>query len=120
VSRPVSAPAAGPALVLLPALVLALAPIPAAALLSGHAGTAQAIRTDAPGTHAGPCAELCGRKHARMAIPVIAESPAAFEVWLARQRELASAPAGAAARRGPRVLLGGVCVLCDAIGGRRP
>lgn len=102
-TRPASAPAAGPVFVLLPALVLALAPIPAAALLP-----CEREQRDFAGPHAGA---------RRLVAP-----PAAFEAWLARQREPASARAGAAEQRGRPVFLGGLCVLCHAvmIGGRRP
>jgi len=75
------------------------------------------IRADEPGTFAGQCAEFCGLEHARMMLTVIAEPPAAFDAWLAHQREPAAEPAGEAERRGRRVFLGGPCVLCHAIAG---
>jgi cytochrome c oxidase subunit 2 len=75
------------------------------------------IRADQPGTYVGQCAEFCGLEHAHMVLTVIAEPPAAFEAWLARQREPAPPPSDEAPRRGQRVFLGGPCVLCHAIAG---
>jgi cytochrome c oxidase subunit II len=43
------------------------------------------IRT--PGIYKGQCAELCGNNHADMRAQVEAVSPAAFQVWLNRQRQ---------------------------------
>jgi cytochrome c oxidase subunit 2 len=75
------------------------------------------IRIDEPGTYRGQCAEFCGLEHARMAIEIIAEPPAAFDAWLSHQREPARPPAGAQAVRGLAVFTGSPCVLCHAIAG---
>jgi cytochrome c oxidase subunit II len=41
-----------------------------------------------PGTYRGQCANLCGRGHARMIATVKAVPPAAFDTWLAKQKQL--------------------------------
>ena len=43
------------------------------------------LQADEPGVWAARCAEFCGLKHASMQIRVVAESPDAFERWLAAQ-----------------------------------
>lgn len=57
-------------------------------------GTANVLRlrADRQGVFRGQCAEYCGAQHARMAFLVIAQSPAEFERWLARQRADAVLP----------------------------
>jgi len=49
------------------------------------------LQADRPGVYRGQCAEFCGVAHAWMALHVVAEDPARFEQWLARQREPAAA-----------------------------
>jgi cytochrome c oxidase subunit II len=75
------------------------------------------IRIDEPGAYRGQCAEFCGLEHARMALTVVAEPPAAFASWLAHQREPARPPSSPAAVRGLAVLTGSPCVLCHAVAG---
>lgn len=75
------------------------------------------IQADRAGVFRGQCAEFCGVQHARMALPVVAEAPAAFEAWLAHQRQPAPPPATEAARRGQAVFLTGACVMCHTIRG---
>jgi cytochrome c oxidase subunit 2 len=75
------------------------------------------IRIDEPGDFRGQCAEFCGLEHAKMAITLVAEPPAAFEAWLAHQRAPATPPATPDAARGLAVLTGAPCVLCHAIAG---
>jgi cytochrome c oxidase subunit 2 len=49
------------------------------------------IRADRAGEYRGQCAEYCGGPHGLMALVVLAERPEAFELWIAQQREPASA-----------------------------
>ncbi len=49
------------------------------------------IQADRPGRYRGQCAEYCGMEHAKMALYVVADPPAAFERWAEGQRQ--SAPA---------------------------
>jgi cytochrome c oxidase subunit 2 len=77
------------------------------------------IRLEAPvaGTYVGACAEFCGLQHAHMRFVVVAEAPAAFEAWRARQRQAASTPEGPQARRGEATFMNGPCPVCHTIGG---
>lgn len=47
--------------------------------------TGLALRPSRPGVYRGQCAEYCGLQHARMALHVVVEPPAAFGAWLAHQ-----------------------------------
>ncbi len=48
------------------------------------------VQVDQPGRWRGQCAEYCGEQHARMALFVEAQAPAAFDAWLAAQARPAS------------------------------
>jgi cytochrome c oxidase subunit 2 len=54
------------------------------------------IQADRPGRYRGQCGEYCGVEHARMAFEVVAQSPAAFAIWRARQATPAAQPPAAA------------------------
>ncbi|MFO1267388.1 MAG: cytochrome c oxidase subunit II [Rubrivivax sp.] len=82
------------------------------------------LEADRPGTWRGQCAEYCGDQHARMALAVVAREPAAFDRWLAAQREPAAAalredatPAADKAARGRAAFVASGCVTCHRIGG---
>lgn len=61
--------------------------------------TGLALRPSRPGVYRGQCAEYCGLQHAKMALHVVVEPPAAFNAWLARQaRPQPSPPAHAVGR----------------------
>ncbi len=75
------------------------------------------MQADRPGVYRGQCAEYCGAQHANMALYVIAETPADFQAWLARERGTAAAPASAEERRGRDVFLTSPCVACHTIRG---
>jgi cytochrome c oxidase subunit 2 len=80
--------------------------------------TAQLVlRADRPGTYRGQCAEFCGAEHARMAFLVVAEEPAQYEAWAAKQRQPAAPPADALRQRGQQLFLGGTCVMCHNVAG---
>jgi cytochrome c oxidase subunit II len=74
------------------------------------------LQADTPGTYRGQCTEYCGRQHANMAFFVIAEDPAEFEGWRARQRQPAAAPADPALARG-RDLFVARCGTCHTVRG---
>jgi len=75
------------------------------------------FQADSAGVYRGQCAEFCGHQHAKMAFLVIADPPAEFASWLARQRDTALTPTDALARRGKEVFLASPCVMCHAISG---
>lgn len=70
-----------------------------------------------PGTYLGQCASYCGEQHANMKFRVIAQSPEAYEAWLAHQRAPAAAPETAEAIRGEQVFMSSACSLCHTIRG---
>jgi cytochrome c oxidase subunit 2 len=74
-------------------------------------------RADSAGIYRGQCAEFCGYQHAKMALTLVAEPPDSFAAWLTRQRQAASPPTDALARRGLEVFLGSTCVTCHTITG---
>jgi len=75
------------------------------------------IEARAAGVYRGECAEYCGLQHAQMNFVVVAESPAAFQAWLAHQREPASPPTDSLARLGQAGFAGHQCAVCHAIAG---
>jgi cytochrome c oxidase subunit II len=75
------------------------------------------LQADKPGFYRGQCAEYCGLQHAHMAFTIVAESPDAFEQWLAAQRAPAPAPTTPEQKRGLEVLQTGPCAMCHAVQG---
>jgi cytochrome c oxidase subunit II len=75
------------------------------------------FRADRAGVYRGQCAEFCGYEHALMSMLVVAEPPAAFDAWAARQRGLAPSPAGALEARGQHLFMSGTCARCHTISG---
>lgn len=73
------------------------------------------LRADRPGTYRGQCAEFCGYQHAHMALTVVAEPAERYEQWAAGQRQPASPPQDASARRGQALFLAGTCPMCHAV-----
>lgn len=54
------------------------------------------LQAAAPGTYLGQCTEYCGLQHAKMGLRVIAQTPADFRAWWARQLQAPAAPQGEA------------------------
>jgi cytochrome c oxidase subunit 2 len=75
------------------------------------------FRADRPGTYRGQCAEFCGAEHALMAFLVVADPPADYDAWAARQRAVALSPSGESAARGREIFMAGTCVRCHTISG---
>jgi cytochrome c oxidase subunit 2 len=75
------------------------------------------LTANRPGTYRGQCAEYCGLQHALMAFLVVADEPAAFDGWVARQRAPAAEPAGTLATRGRQVLARTSCATCHTVRG---
>lgn len=67
-----------------------------------------------PGVWRGQCAEYCGLQHARMALHVVAQPPAQFDDWLARQ---AMPVAGEARHAAARALFVRRCAVCHTVRG---
>jgi len=79
--------------------------------------TTIAFRADRAGAYRGQCAEFCGYEHALMAFSVVADPPAQYEAWAARQRQAAPVPPDALARQGRDVFLNNDCARCHAVRG---
>ncbi|HVU49263.1 MAG TPA: cytochrome c oxidase subunit II [Polyangia bacterium] len=75
------------------------------------------LQAAAPGVFQGACAEFCGLQHAKMRFLVVAESPADYAGWLARQSAPAVAVSGEKAERGQQVFMQSACPMCHTIGG---
>ncbi len=74
------------------------------------------IQAASPGRYRGQCAEFCGLQHARMAFFVIADAPADFSVWRARQLASPTAPVDANAAAGAGVFANH-CASCHTVAG---
>jgi cytochrome c oxidase subunit 2 len=75
------------------------------------------VQAERPGVLRGQCAEYCGIQHARMALHVVAQTPAEFEAWLANQAKPARVPDTPQLERGRQVFVERRCSACHAIRG---
>jgi cytochrome c oxidase subunit 2 len=75
------------------------------------------VQVDQPGRWRGQCAEYCGAQHARMALFVVAEAPAAFDTWLAGQSQPAMLSATNQNVRGRDVFVAQRCGACHTVRG---
>jgi cytochrome c oxidase subunit 2 len=80
------------------------------------------LQADRAGVYRAQCAEYCGEQHARMALHVVAQTPAEFAAWLAAQARPAAAlaskasePRGAELERGRRAFNDQHCAACHTI-----
>lgn len=82
--------------------------------------TGLTLQADRPGVYRGQCAEYCGEQHARMALHVVAHTPAGYQQWLARQAGPAAAPLDPSdplIARGRQAFVAQRCVACHTIRG---
>ncbi|MGX9966285.1 cytochrome c oxidase subunit II [Roseomonas sp. F4] len=77
----------------------------------------QRVRADRPGAMRGQCTEYCGVQHTFMAFWAVAQEPAEFDAWLARQREPVPAPATEEQARGRQVFGEAGCGACHTVRG---
>jgi cytochrome c oxidase subunit 2 len=75
------------------------------------------LEADRPGIYRGQCAEYCGLQHANMIFYVVAQTPAAYQAWLARESQGVAPPATADLLRGQEAFLTQPCVACHTIRG---
>lgn len=75
------------------------------------------LRADRAGVFNGPCAEYCGQQHARMTLLVVAEAPAAFDAWLAREAQPAPEPSNPLQARGRDAFVEQRCGACHTVRG---
>jgi cytochrome c oxidase subunit 2 len=75
------------------------------------------LQADAPGRYRGQCSQFCGLQHAHMIFYVVADTPADFQAWEAREAQPAVAPSTPAAASGLGVFTSNTCAGCHAIRG---
>jgi cytochrome c oxidase subunit 2 len=75
------------------------------------------LSSDKPGRYRGQCAEFCGLEHARMAMYVYVQEPAAFRRWLRGVAAPARPPASGPARAGATAFARDGCSSCHTIRG---
>jgi cytochrome c oxidase subunit 2 len=85
-------------------------------MIPGRTSTIE-FRADRPGTYRGQCAEFCGLEHALMAFSVVAEPPAQYDAWVARQKARAPEPADELQARGAQLFVAGACAGCHTVRG---
>lgn len=85
-------------------------------LIPGRGNTIS-FTVERPGVYRGQCAEFCGLQHARMAMLVIAEPPAAFDAWLRAQAAPAPNPASDEVLSGAEIFQSKACSVCHAVRG---
>lgn len=85
-------------------------------LVPGHPNDAW-FEADTPGVYRGQCAEFCGLEHAKMAIVVVAQTPAEYERWYAAQLQSPTPPVDSESIAGQQVFLAGPCAMCHTISG---
>ena len=73
------------------------------------------LQADKPGVYRGQCAEYCGVEHAKMALYVVAQPPAAFEAW--REAQVAAAVSPTAVVQAGAGVFQSHCSACHAIRG---
>ncbi|MDB5915914.1 MAG: coxB [Massilia sp.] len=85
-------------------------------LIPGRTSLLQ-FRVDKLGVYRGQCAEFCGFEHALMAFTVVADTPAQYEAWAARQRAPAPAPVTELQKQGLQVFMRSTCAMCHTVAG---
>jgi cytochrome c oxidase subunit 2 len=73
------------------------------------------MQASRPGVYRGQCTEYCGEEHAKMALYVVADAPAAFDAW--RRNQLRPAAAASPANGDGQALFAARCGSCHAIRG---
>jgi cytochrome c oxidase subunit 2 len=85
-------------------------------LIPGYTST-HWFKADTAGVYRGQCAEFCGLEHAKMSFYIIAESPTAFQAWLAAGASAPLPPTDSTLLYGQRIFLTGGCSACHTVGG---
>ena len=74
------------------------------------------LEADRPGVYRGQCGEYCGLQHGHMALDVVAQTPAQFEAWKARQLAPATPPDSPLATQGETDFMIH-CAVCHTVRG---
>ncbi|MGI8486547.1 MAG: cytochrome c oxidase subunit II, partial [Thermomicrobiales bacterium] len=85
-------------------------------MIPGHTNTLW-IQADRAGEYRGQCAEFCGAQHAQMAFVVIADSPDAYDGWIAQQQQAAPDPSNPQLEKGQQAFFSAACMYCHRIEG---
>ena len=75
------------------------------------------VRAERAGVYRGQCAEFCGLQHAHMGFLVIADPQAAFDAWVAAQRQPAPATSQEELVAGQQAFVTKACAACHTIRG---
>jgi cytochrome c oxidase subunit 2 len=75
------------------------------------------LYASSPGVYRGQCSQFCGLQHAHMSMYVFAQTPAAYQAWLANMGAPARTPTTSAARAGKVQFLDDQCSSCHMIRG---
>ncbi len=85
-------------------------------LIPGYQSTIW-FQADTAGTYRGQCAEFCGLQHAKMALTIIAQPKAQYQLWYAAAVSAQTEPADSTLLYGQRIFMTSGCSVCHAISG---
>lgn len=85
-------------------------------LIPGYQSTIW-FQADTAGTYRGQCAEFCGLQHAKMALTIIAQPRAQYQLWYATAASAQTQPADSTLLYGQRIFMTSGCSVCHAISG---
>jgi cytochrome c oxidase subunit 2 len=75
------------------------------------------VQADQPGTYYGKCGEYCGRQHAHMSLALVAQRPAEYAAWAAREAQGAEAASDSGAVVGQQLFHDKGCAFCHQVRG---
>ena len=75
------------------------------------------IDADSVGVYDGTCSEYCGTEHAWMRIKVVAETPADYEKWIDKERQMAATPTDSLGIMGETIFNRKTCGSCHNVSG---
>jgi len=85
-------------------------------LIPGYQSTIW-FQADTAGTYRGQCAEFCGLQHAKMALTIIAQPKAQYQLWFAAAVSSQTEPTDSTLLYGERIFMTTGCSVCHAISG---
>jgi cytochrome c oxidase subunit II len=85
-------------------------------MIAGRTNT-MTVQADQPGVYRGQCAEFCGLQHAQMIFYVVAQTPADYRAWVARETGPPAIPTDPSAAQGMQVFETGPCAACHTVRG---
>jgi cytochrome c oxidase subunit 2 len=85
-------------------------------MIAGRTNT-MTVQADQPGVYRGQCAEFCGLQHAQMIFYVVAQTPADYQSWVARETEPPAGSTDQTAVQGRQVFEASPCAACHTVRG---